>query len=147
MISKVYVYKTEYISILMQTLEFANKSTSKNQKAEQISEVENTREVRGETLATTRVIYRIQNSDTYYVQSQSKRSDNIFYFVRFNPSVLEYCSCPDNSYRGNTCKHIFGVIAGIKKGTVIDVDKLPKELKRDNSMVSKSSFTEAEYSF
>ena len=56
------------------------------QKTEQVEESINTREVRGEALATTRVIYRIQNSDTYYVQS--KRSDNIFYFVRFNPSVF-----------------------------------------------------------
>jgi hypothetical protein len=81
-------------------------------------------------------------SDTFYCKSESK---DIWYFVRFNPSVLEWCSCPDNSYRGNTCKHIFAIIAGIRKGTVIDVEKLPPFVKRDNTMVSKNIGDE--YSF
>lgn len=129
----------------MNQLEIVHKkSTSKKQKTGQV-EVENTREVRGRALATTRVIYRIQNSDTYYFQSE--RSDNIFYFVRFNPSVFEYCSCPDNSYRGNTCKHIFGVIAGIRKGTIIDTDKLPSDVKKDNSSTISKSYRDEDYDF
>jgi hypothetical protein len=105
------------------------KSTSKNQTTELVEAVENKREDHGRNIALTRRVYRIVNSDTFYCQSEST---DIYYFVRFNPSVLEWCSCPDNSYRGNTCKHIFGVIEGIKRQKIIDVEKLPPNIKRDN---------------
>jgi hypothetical protein len=124
------------------TIEHKKTITKKNQKTEQV-ELENKREVRGVALSTSRRLYRIENSDTYYFQSE--RSDNIYYFVKFKPDVIEWCSCPDNSYRGNTCKDIFGIIAGIKKGTIIDVSALPKEAKRDNT-ISKS-YRDDEYDF
>jgi hypothetical protein len=111
----------------MQRLEFANKtSTSKSHKTEQQESkivVENLREVKGAGLATSRNILRIQNSDTFYVQSE--KDDNIYYFVRYNPSVFEWCSCPDNSIRGQKCKHQFAIEYAIKKGTLKDIDRLP----------------------
>ena len=125
------------------------------QKTEQVEESINTREVRGEALATTRVIYRIQNSDTYYVQS--KRSDNIFYFVRFNPSVFEWCSCPDNSMRGEKCKHIWSIEFAIRLGIIKETDRLPTEVKVKKKVVTTiaaatkplpaKSYTEDDYSF
>jgi|SRR5215208_568962 len=86
----------------MQTVQVEHKKilkTTSNQKQvvgnTQPEELENKREGKGMDLATSRDIYRLLNSDVYYVQSE--RSDDIYYYVKYNLSVFEYCSCPDNS--------------------------------------------------
>jgi hypothetical protein len=132
----------------MQTLEFANKINNKNQKTEtQVEELEyeNKREGHGRNIALSRNVFRIVGSDTFYVQSESR---DIYYFVKFKPDVFEICSCPDSWSRHVTCKHIFAVIYAIRKGTLKDVDKLPKKAKRDNGMVSATkTWKEEEYDF
>lgn len=99
-----------------------------DRKQKQESEEISKREGKGKSLATSHMIYRIQNTDTYYVQSE--RSENIYYFVRYNFGVLEWCSCPDNSIRGIKCKHQFAIEYAIRLGTLKEIDKLPKEAKR-----------------
>jgi predicted nucleic acid-binding Zn finger protein len=141
----------------MQQLKIEHKKilTSKSQKTEQREskiEIENSREVKGVRLATSRNILRIQNSDTFYVQSE--KGDNTYYFVRYNPSVFEWCSCPDNSIRGQKCKHLFAIEFAIKWGTIKDIDKIPLlEIKeRIPTLVvqqpnNKKSYLEDDYDF
>lgn len=131
----------------MNQLEIVHKkSTSKtNQITEQVETVENKREDKGRILATSRRVYRIQNSDTFYVESEN--SNNIYYFVRFNPSVFEWCSCPDNSMRSIKCKHIFCIEYAIRLATVKDVEKLPKESKRDNNSIVSKLYRDDLYDF
>jgi hypothetical protein len=125
----------------MQRLEFAKVTSNKtNQKTETQVE-ENMRERKGAILALSRNVLRIENSDTFYVKSESK---DIWYFIKYEP-YWNWCSCFDNSYRHERCKHIFAVEYSIRKGTLQDVDKLPSFVKRDN-MVPKS-YLEDEYSF
>ena len=122
--------------------------------------VENTitkdrREGKGRVLAISRRMYRLLNSDVFYVESET--SDDLYYFVKFKPDVFEWCCCPDNSTRHVKCKHLFAIKFAIKWGTIKDIDKLPKEAKRYNNnnndvvttvTVSKSSsWKEDEYSF
>jgi hypothetical protein len=83
------------------------------------------REGKGRVLAISRRMYRLLNSDVYYVESES--SDNIYYFVKFKPDVFEWCLCPDNSTRHVTCKHLFAIEFAIRMGTLQDIDKLPAE--------------------
>ena len=116
-----------------------------NQKTEQVEEIENKREGKGRILATSRRVYRIQNSDTFYVESEN--SNNIYYFVRFNPSVYEWCSCPDNSMRSVKCKHIFCIECAIRLATVKDVDKLPVEAKRDNNSTVSKDWKDDQYDY
>jgi hypothetical protein len=134
----------------MQTIEFANKSTSKNQKTEtQVEEsgIENIRERKGAILALSRNVYRLLETDVYYVQSE--RSNEIYYYVKYIFDSFSWCSCPDNSMRStNTkCKHIFAVEYSIRKGTLRDVDKLPKEAKRDNMVPITESYRDDDYDF
>ena len=87
----------------------------------------NRREGRGRVLALSRQIYRLLNKNTFYVESES--SDNRYYFVRYNPSVFEWCSCKDfESNRAERCKHIFAIEYAIRFATVKEVDKLPEEV-------------------
>ncbi len=73
-----------------------NKLITTNKVVENKSEeLENKREDHGLNIALTRNVLRLQNTDTYYVQSES--AENIYYYVRYNFGVLEWCSCPDNS--------------------------------------------------
>lgn len=86
------------------------------------------REVKGEGLSQTRnVFYMSDEKNVYYVQSE--HSDNIYYFVKYNPDVIEYCTCPDNSIRLERCKHIWSVEKSIVKGTLKEIDKLPTQAK------------------
>jgi hypothetical protein len=57
---------------------------------------------KGRCIALSRRIYRLQNTDVFYVESES--SDNTYYFVKYNLSDSAWCSCPDNSTRGLKCK-------------------------------------------
>ena len=95
---------------------------------EVITEKDKKREGKGRSLAVSRMVYRLQNTDTYYLQSES--AENIYYFVRYNCDVLEWCSCPDSSIRGIKCKHQFAIEYAIRLGTLKDIDKLPKEVTK-----------------
>ncbi len=87
------------------------------------------RECKGLVLEISRRIYRLQKTDVYYVESES--SNDIYYFVKFKPDVLEWCTCPDNSLRGGQikCKHLHAIEFAIRLGTLRDTDRLPTESK------------------
>jgi hypothetical protein len=118
-------------------------------KSEEKVEVENKREVKGRTLATSRRVYRIQNTDTFYVESE--KSNDLYYYVRYNPSVFEWCSCSDNSTRGLKCKHQFSIEYAIRLGTLKDIDRLPAEAKRypatAAAVVEAKSYRDDDYDF
>ena len=129
----------------MQQLKVEHENTKKNR-----------REGKGRVLAISRRIYRLQKTDVYYVESES--SDNIYYFVKFKPDVIEWCSCCDNSIRGMKCKHLWSIEFAIRFGTLNDTDRLPADAKRDTSMlvspkpeqittIEAKSYTEDDYSF
>ena len=92
------------------------------------AEQETKRECKGRRLALTRTVYRLRNTDVYYCQSETS---DIYYFVKFKPDVIEYCSCPDNSMRSGQmkCKHLHAVTFSIRLGTLKDTDRLPEEAK------------------
>jgi hypothetical protein len=124
------------------------KSTSKtNQNTEQVEESEIRRKERIAALVSSRRMYRLENSDIFYIESSK---DNIFYFCKYSfSSKNNFCSCKDFEYRGTIrdCYHLSHMIPiGIMKGKIIDVSALPKEVKRDNSMVSKS-YRDDDYEF
>lgn len=73
-------------------------------------------------------------TDVFYVESES--TDNVYYYVKFKPDVIEWCSCMDSSTRGLKCKHQFAIEHAIRMGTLKDTDKLPTEAKRDNNNTS-----------
>ena len=116
---------------------------------------------KGRVLALSRRIYRLLQTDVFYVESES--TDNVYYFVKFKPDVIEWCSCRDNSTRGLKCKHLWSIEFAIKMRTLKDTDKLPADAKkRDTSSVLVSpepsqiaiteeeetkSYTEDDYSF
>jgi len=111
------------------------------------------RECKGRSLALTKNVYRLVNTDVFYVESES--SNNTYYFVKFKPDVLEWCSCPDNSMRGVQirCKHIWSIEFAIRMGTLRDTDRLPTEAKVRNVVVTtitpaiSKSYTNDDYSF
>jgi predicted nucleic acid-binding Zn finger protein len=118
---------------------------------EQKEEYENKREGHGRNIALTRKVFRLENSDTFYVESGS--TDNVFYFVRYNFSGFQWCSCPDNSTRGIRCKHQFAIEYAIRLGTLKDIDKLPAEAKRYGSTtttttaITSKSYRDDDYDF
>ena len=92
----------------MQQLNVEQKIIEKQQsEQEQIK-----RECKGRALALTRKVYRLNNTDVFYVESES--SNDTYYFVKYKPDVLTWCSCPDSSTRGMKCKHQFGVEYAIR---------------------------------
>jgi hypothetical protein len=111
------------------------------------------RESRGRVLALSRRMYRLQNSDVYYIESET--ADNIYYFVKFKPDVFEWCSCLDNSTRHIKCKHIFGIEFSIRMGALQDINKLPEEAKRyyptstptTPTITTTKSYEDDDYSF
>jgi predicted nucleic acid-binding Zn finger protein len=114
------------------------------------------RECKGRSLALTKKVYRLVNTDVFYVESES--SNDTYYFVKFKPDVIEWCSCPDNSMRGGQmrCKHIWSIEFAIRMGTLRDTDRLPTEAKVRKVIVTtptittvsaKMSYTEDDYSF
>jgi hypothetical protein len=146
-----YMQQLEVEHKKIEKLTTSNQIVGKEQK--QKEELENKRESKGQLLATTRKIYRLLNSDVYYVQSE--RSDNIYYYVKYNPSVFEWCSCLDNSTRHVTCKHLHAIEFAIRMGTLQDIDKLPADAKRYNGGSSSTtvstqeakSYKDDDYSF
>jgi SWIM zinc finger len=118
------------------------------------------RESKSRVLAISRRMYRLLNSDVYYVESES--SDNIYYFVKFKPDVFEWCSCKDFELnRAIKCKHLYAIEFAIRMGTLKDIDKLPADAKRYNcgsavvvvtapatkESKSSSSYRDDDYSF
>jgi len=106
---------------------------------------------KGRSIAQSRRIYRLlQTEDVFYVESES--TDNVYYFVKFKPDVVEYCTCPDNSLRGGQmkCKHIWTLEFAIRMGTLRDTERLPTEAKVKKVVVPTAvpkSYTEDDYSF
>ncbi len=101
---------------------------------------------KGRCIALSRRIYRLMQTDVFYVESES--TDNTYYFVKFKPDVIEWCSCPDNSTRGLKCKHIFAIEFAIRMGTLKDIDKLPVEVKKyPQQQIPAKPYTEDDYSF
>ncbi len=124
------------------------KATKKVVNSEEII-VENKRENKGRALALSRNVYRLLNSDTFYVESES--SNDLYYFVRYNFSGFKWCSCPDNSTRGLKCKHQFAIEYAIMKGTLKDIERLPAEAKRYGSSTAivqqSKSYRDDDYDF
>ena len=110
-----------------------------------VVEKKNRRSGKGRVIALSRRVYRLLNTDVYYVESES--SDNTYYFVKFKPDVIEWCSCMDNSTRHVTCKHLHAIIFAIRMGILKDTDKLPADAKRDTIAQDNKSYTEDDYSF
>ena len=94
----------------MQHLNVEQKNIAKQQsEQEQIK-----RECKGRALAISRNVFRIEKTDSFYCQSEN--NENVYYFIRYSPDVLNWCSCPDSSTRGMKCKHQFGVEYAIRLG-------------------------------
>jgi hypothetical protein len=108
---------------------------------------------KGLVIAQSRNVYRLHNIDVFYVQSES--SNDIYYFVKFKPDVVEYCSCLDNSLRGGQmkCKHLHAIGFAIRLGTLRDTERLPTEVKVSkvvstaNVIPTAKSYTEDDYTF
>ena len=98
---------------------------------------------KGRAIALSRRIYRLMQTDVFYVESES--TDGIYYFVKFKPDVLEWCSCMDNSTIGLKCKHLYAIEFAIRMNTLKDTDKLPAEVQVKREVTK--SYTEDDYSF
>jgi len=135
-----------------------HQSIPMEQTTKQLVEPNNTKDRRsgkGRCIALSRRIYRLLQTDVFYVESES--TDNVYYFVKFKPDVIEWCSCCDNSMRGLKCKHLWSIEFAIRFGTLKDTDKLPADAKRDTSVlvspkpepiaIEAKSYTEDDYSF
>ncbi|HET6717108.1 MAG TPA: hypothetical protein VFG90_08245 [Nitrososphaeraceae archaeon] len=113
---------------------------------EQVVNKKDRREGKGRVIALSRRVYRIVNSDVFYVESET--NDDMYYYVMFNTAKgFEWCSCKDherNAYQMK-CKHLHGVEYAIRWGTFTDTDKLPTTVKKDNR--SSKSYKDDEYDF
>ena len=109
----------------------------------------NRREGKGIVIALSRRIYKIKNSDVFYVESESRDGD--FYYVMYDESVkknYKYCSCKDFDRREvEKCKHIHAVIYAIENNLVVETDELPKSKKETSCNVQVLPYTEDDYSF
>jgi predicted nucleic acid-binding Zn finger protein len=105
-------------------------------------------ECKGRSLALTRKVYRLVNTDVFYVESES--SNNTYYFVKYKPDVLEWCTCPANSMRGGQmrCKHLHAIEFAIRLGTLRDTDRLLTATATATTTIqTKSSHKDDDYSF
>ena len=102
---------------------------------------------KGRCIALSRRIYRLLQTDVFYVESES--TDNVYYYVKFKPDVIEFCSCMDSSTRNVRCKHSWACEYAIRMGTLKDTDKLPADAKRDTNSQedNKTSYRDDDYSF
>jgi len=95
------------------------------------------REGKGQVLAISRMIYRLQNTNNmYYVESET--NDDQYYLCKFKQEVSEYsqCSCKDNSTRrGLKCKHLFAIEFAIQWGTIKDIDNPLTDVKGDTTII------------
>src|SRR5687768_4075565 len=106
---------------------------------------------KGRVIAQSRKVYRLVNTDVFYVESES--SNDTYYFVKFK-DILEWCSCPDSSMRGMKCKHLHAIEFAIRLGTLKDTDRLPTEAKvrkaataTVGTTVAPKSYRDDDYSF
>jgi hypothetical protein len=145
-----HLYIYTYISIQQLKVEHKKPiTTSRNQKQvvekKQELEYENKREGHVSNIALTKKVFRLINSDTFYCESESIK--DLYYFVRYEP-YFHWCSCLDNSTRHVKGKHIFAIEYAIRKGTLKDIEHLPKETQRYTQVITaKSSYEEDEYDF
>jgi predicted nucleic acid-binding Zn finger protein len=108
---------------------------------------------KGRVIALSRRIYcLLQTDDVFYVESES--TDNVYYYVKFKPDVIEWCSCCDNSMRGMKCKHLFAIEFAIQWGTLRDIDQLPStaataDVKREDTQIAQisKSYKDDDYTF
>ena len=101
--------------------------TPTNQQLVETTNKKDRREGKGRCIALSRRIYRLLQTEVFYVESES--TNNVYYFVKYKPDVLEWCSCMDNSTRGLKCKHLFAIEFAIRMGTLKDTDRLPSDAK------------------
>jgi predicted nucleic acid-binding Zn finger protein len=93
---------------------------------------------KGRSMALSRHIYRLQNTNTFYVESETR--DDQYYFCKFKLDVMEecICSCKDNSMRGQKCKHLWGIEFAIKWGTIKDIDNPLTDVKEDTAIIKET---------
>jgi predicted nucleic acid-binding Zn finger protein len=109
-----------------------------------VVENRNKREGKGRVIALSRRVYRIVNTDVFYVESES--NDEMYYYVMFNTDKgFEWCSCPSFENHHRKCKHLFGVEYAIRFATITDTEKLPTTAKKDNS--KSKSWRDDDYGF
>ena len=128
------------------------KSTSKYQKqSATIEEINRQKEERIAALVSSRRIYRIEQSDVFWVESSK---DNVYHYCKMNFTAaatgFKFCSCEDFKYRGHIrdCCHLEVIPLGIMKNKIVDTDKLPQEATKDcNCTVQELCYLEDEYSF
>jgi predicted nucleic acid-binding Zn finger protein len=143
------IFKYTYYAIVLSSNTFKYSSipsiTTMKQTVSKL-EKKNRREGRGRVLALSRRIYRLQGGkDTYHVESES--CDSRYYFVRYNPSVFEWCSCKDfeNSRTEGRCKHLYAVEFAIRFATVKEVEHFPQESIRTLNDLEKAEIEAEEY--
>ena len=124
---------TPNIPMQQLTIEHKKSTTNSNQIIVDKKKTKDRREGKGRCIALSRRIYRLLQTDVFYVESES--TDNVYYYVKFKPDVLEWCSCRDNSTRRFKCKHLWSIEFAIRFDTLKEIDKLPADVKRDTSML------------
>jgi predicted nucleic acid-binding Zn finger protein len=98
------------------------------------------KEGKGHVLAISRKIYKLSGKFTYYVESET--CDDRYYFVRFNPSVFEWCSCKDfENIKTKRCKHLYGIQFAIRFNTVLEVEHFPEEVRRTTNQQQRQEET------
>jgi predicted nucleic acid-binding Zn finger protein len=115
---------------------------------QEIVEKKDRRVGKGKVIAISRIIYRIQNTDVFYVESES--NDGMYYYVMYDTTKeFEWCSCKDFERNGymKKCKHLFAIEFAIKMNTVKDTDKLPPSVKKDNNSISSKDSLSASLSW
>jgi hypothetical protein len=117
-------------------------------KTNPVEELENKRCGHGLNIANTKNVCRLQNTDKYYVQSES--AENIYYLVSYKfDEQNDYCSCPDSSIRKLKCKHQFAIEHSIRLGKVQTIEKFNgKTFANKIPVVQQSkSWKDSEYSY
>jgi hypothetical protein len=93
-----------------------------------------------QSLTISRRIYRLLQTDVFYIESES--TYNVYIFLKFKPDIIEWCSCSDNSLRGGgqmRWKHLHAIEFVIRLGTLRDIEKLPTEAKFRQAVITKAT--------